>query len=370
MNYNTNKLKINSYLNIDIIMTLIILALISYSMLVIWSASGQDIHLIHNKIIQITLGIIIMISMAQISPKTYENASLLLYMISLILLISVCTFGQIIKGAQRWVNFYFIRFQPSEIFKITIPLLISRFINRNKSPLNIKYILLSLILILIPTILVAIQPDLGTAILIMVSGLFILFLGGIKWKLIIISIFCFFTSIPILWLYLMKDYQKNRITILLNPETDPLGNGYHIIQSKIAIGSGGLFGKGWLNGSQSQLEFLPERHTDFIFAVLAEEFGLIGVIILIILYASLIIRGIIIANNTNNIFCKIISIGFMLNLFIYIFINISMVIGIIPIVGVPLPIISYGGTSLIILMAEFGIIMSIHNHKKMLSKNL
>lgn len=370
MNKILSKLKILIQLKIDNLMLLIILILTGYSLIVIWSASGQNYDLMNHKLLQIIFGFFIMITMTQISPKIYEHYSLYLYILSIILLIFVNIFGEITKGAKRWLDFNFIRFQPSEIAKITVPLIIARFINRNFSPLTITKTIFAILLILIPTILVAKQPDLGTSFLIAFSGFLVLFLGGANWIFIIISGIIFLLFIPILWFFLMHDYQKNRIITLLNPKTDPLGAGYHIIQSKIAIGSGGLFGKGWLKGTQSQLEFLPERHTDFIFAVLAEEFGLVGVIILIILYLILIIRGLKIASNAQNTFNRIISAGFTLILFFYIFINIGMVIGILPIVGVPLPIISYGGTALIILMAKFGIIMSIQKHKTFLSKNL
>lgn len=357
-------------LYIDIKMSIIILFLTIYSLIVIWSASGQNIDLMKHKITQIILGFTIMSIMSKIPPKKYEHYSIYFYIISILLLFLVDFFGETSKGAKRWLNFGFIRFQPSEIAKITVPLIIARFINRNYFPLKVKNIFISIILIFIPTLLVAIQPDLGTSILIAVSGLFILFLGGINKRLITIFFIVFIFFIPISWFFLMQNYQKNRIISLLNPELDPLGSGYHIIQSKIAIGSGGLFGKGWMKGTQSQLEFLPERHTDFIFAVLAEEFGLTGVLILIILYLILIIRGFNIAYNIQNTFSRIIVGGFTFILFFYIFINIGMVIGIVPVVGIPLPIISYGGSSLIILMAKFGIIMSINAHKKLLSKNL
>lgn len=357
-------------LKIDIKILLIISLLTIYSIIVIWSATGQNINLMQNKIIQITLGFITMIIIAQIPPKKYEYYSIHFYIISLLLLFLVNFFGESSKGAKRWLNFGIIRFQPSELAKITVPLIIARFINRTYFPLNNIKIIISVILILLPALLVAIQPDLGTSILIASSGLFILFLGGINKKLIILSLTVLIFFIPILWFFLMQDYQKNRIISLLNPEQDPLGLGYHIIQSKIAIGSGGLFGKGWMKGTQSQLEFLPEKHTDFIFAVLAEEFGLIGVIILLLLYLILIFIGFNIASTIQNTFNRIVVGGFTFILFFYIFINIGMVIGIIPIVGVPLPIISYGGSSLIILMAKFGMIMSVNTHKNFLSKNL
>lgn len=357
-------------LNIDKIMLLIIFILTGYSIIVLWSATGQNVELMKNKLLQIFFGFLVMIIMTKIPPKIYEHYSLYLYILSLILLISVNFFGETSKGAKRWLDFAFIRFQPSEIAKITVPLIVARFINRSFFPLTAKKTIFIIILILIPTFLVAKQPDLGTSVLIAFSGLLILFLGGANWKIILILLAILSFFLPILWFFLMHDYQKNRIITLLNPTNDPLGAGYHIIQSKIAIGSGGLFGKGWLKGTQSQLEFLPERHTDFIFSVLAEEFGLIGITILIILYLILIIRGLNIACKVQNTFSRIISAGFALILFFYVFINIGMVIGILPIVGIPLPIISYGGSSFIILMAKFGIIMSIKKHKTLLSKNL
>ncbi|CAA2928972.1 peptidoglycan glycosyltransferase MrdB [Arsenophonus endosymbiont of Bemisia tabaci] len=366
----SHKLPIWTRLHIDIPMLLIILALTIYSVMIMWSASGQDIDMMQRKLIQFVIGFVVMIVMAQISPRIYENWAPYLYIFCLMLLIFVDAFGKISKGAQRWLDLGFVRFQPSEIAKIAVPLMVARFVNRDLCPPTLKNTLLALILIFLPTLLVAAEPDLGTSILIAASGLFILFLAGMNWKLIAIAatgIACF---IPILWVFLMHNYQRDRVMMLLDPETDPLGAGYHIIQSKIAIGSGGLFGKGWLHGTQSQLEFLPERHTDFIFAVLAEELGLIGVVILLLLYLLLIMRGLIIAANAQNTFGRVIIGGLMLILFFYIFVNIGMVSGILPVVGVPLPLLSYGGSALIVLMSGFGIIMSIHTHRKFLSKSL
>ncbi|MGP1956858.1 MAG: peptidoglycan glycosyltransferase MrdB [Arsenophonus sp. NC-PE1-MAG3] len=366
----TDKSPIWTHLHIDIPMLLIIFLLTIYSVMIMWSASGQDVDMMNRKLIQIAIGFIVMIMMAQISPRIYENWAPYLYIVCLILLFFVDAFGQISKGAQRWLDIGFIRFQPSEIAKIAVPLMVARFVNRDLCPPSLKNTLLALILIFLPTLLVAVQPDLGTSILVATSGLFILFLVGMNWKLILIATMGIASFIPILWFMLMHNYQRDRVMMLLDPETDPLGAGYHIIQSKIAIGSGGLFGKGWLHGTQSQLEFLPERHTDFIFAVLAEEFGLIGVLILLILYLLLIMRGLIIATNAQNTFGRVMVGGLMLIFFVYLFINIGMVSGILPIVGIPLPLLSYGGSALIVLMAGFGIIMSIHTHRKFLSKSL
>ncbi|WP_420885570.1 peptidoglycan glycosyltransferase MrdB [Candidatus Profftia tarda] len=357
-------------MNIDKTFVLCILSILTYGTLVMWSASGQDIDIIERRIYQIFIGLCVMIAMAQIPPRLYEIWALYLYILCILLLILVDAYGQISKGAQRWLDLGFLRFQPSEIAKIAVPLVVARFINRDVCPPSIKNTCIALTLILMPTLLVAIQPDLGTSILIAASGLFILFLAGLSWRLILATIISVAAFIPIFWVFLMRDYQQDRVMMLLNPERDPLGAGYHIIQSKIAIGSGGFSGKGWLHGTQSQLEFLPERHTDFIFAVIAEELGLIGVLILLALYLLTIIRGLMIAVKAQTTFGRVIVGDLMLILFVYIFVNIGMVSGILPVVGVPLPLISYGGSALIVLMAGFGIVMSIHAHRKILSKNL
>ncbi|BES84070.1 MULTISPECIES: peptidoglycan glycosyltransferase MrdB [Pectobacterium] len=357
-------------IHIDLPFLLCILALLGYSLFVLWSASGQDVGMMERKVVQIVLGFTVMIVMAQIPPRVYEGWAPYLYVVCVILLLIVDIFGQISKGAQRWLDLGFIRFQPSEIAKIAVPLMVARFINRDMCPPSLKNTAIALILIFVPTLLVAAQPDLGTSILIALSGLFVLFLAGMSWSLIGIAVLLLAAFIPILWFFLMHDYQRARVMMLLDPESDPLGAGYHIIQSKIAIGSGGLSGKGWLHGTQSQLEFLPERHTDFIFAVLAEELGLIGVLILLAMYLFMIMRGLVIAANAQTSFGRVMVGGLMLILFFYVFVNIGMVSGILPVVGVPLPLISYGGSALVVLMAGFGIVMSIHTHRKLLSKNL
>ncbi|MEI7179125.1 peptidoglycan glycosyltransferase MrdB [Pectobacterium carotovorum] len=357
-------------IHIDLPFLLCILALLGYSLFVLWSASGQDIGMMERKVVQILLGFTVMIVMAQIPPRVYEGWAPYLYIVCVILLLIVDIFGQISKGAQRWLDLGFIRFQPSEIAKIAVPLMVARFINRDMCPPSLKNTAIALVLIFVPTLLVAAQPDLGTSILVALSGLFVLFLAGMSWRLIGIAVLLLAAFIPILWFFLMHDYQRARVMMLLDPESDPLGAGYHIIQSKIAIGSGGLSGKGWLHGTQSQLEFLPERHTDFIFAVLSEELGLIGVLILLAMYLFMIMRGLVIAANAQTSFGRVMVGGLMLILFFYVFVNIGMVSGILPVVGVPLPLVSYGGSALVVLMAGFGIVMSIHTHRKLLSKNL
>ncbi|CCG86578.1 peptidoglycan glycosyltransferase MrdB [Erwinia piriflorinigrans] len=357
-------------IHIDPLFCLIIAALLVYSALVMWSASGQDPGMMERKLVQICMGVVVMLVMAQIPPRVYEGWAPYLYIVCVVLLIAVDTFGQISKGAQRWLDLGVVRFQPSEIAKIAVPLMVARFINRDVCPPTLKNTAIALVLIFMPTLLVAAQPDLGTSILIAASGLFVLFLSGMSWKLIAVAVLLVAAFIPILWFFLMHDYQRDRVMMLLDPESDPLGAGYHIIQSKIAIGSGGLRGKGWLHGTQSQLEFLPERHTDFIFAVLAEELGLVGVLVLLILYVLLILRGLMMAARAQTTFGRVMAGGMMLIFFVYVFVNIGMVSGILPVVGVPLPLVSYGGSALIVLMAGFGIIMSIHTHRKLLSKSV
>ncbi len=367
---NQQKGSLWSRLHIDVPFFIGILTLLTYSILVIWSASGQNIDMMVRKVSQITVGLVVMLAMAQVPPRVYEQWALYLYLMCVALLILVDIFGQVSKGAQRWLDIGVIRFQPSEIAKIAVPLMVARFVNRDICPPLLKNIGMAFILIFVPTFLIAAQPDLGTSVLVTASGLFVLFLSGMSWRLIAIAAILLICFIPVLWFFLMHDYQRERVMMLLNPESDPLGSGYHIIQSKIAIGSGGFTGKGWLQGTQSQLEFLPERHTDFIFAVLAEELGLIGVLVLMGLYLFIIIRGLVIAVNAQTTFGRVLAGGLMLVFFVYVFVNIGMVSGILPVVGVPLPLVSYVGSAQIVLMAGFGIVMSIHTHRKMLSKHL
>ncbi|ADV33708.1 rod shape-determining protein RodA [Candidatus Blochmanniella vafra str. BVAF] len=360
----------HNILHIDLILFLPILCILLFSIFITWSASGQSVEIIQQKIIQIIIGFIIMILLAQIPPKKYEMYALHTYNICLILLILVNITGHISKGAQRWLDLGLLKFQPSEIVKFSILLITAYYLNKGQYPPSIKRVCIVLLLTTIPAVFILLQPDLGTTILTMSTGLFVLFLSGISWKLIIIILSMIISLIPIFWFFFMYPYQKIRISILWNPEIDPLGSGYHIIQSKIAIGSGGLIGKGWLHGTQSQLEFLPERHTDFIFSVIGEEFGFLGISMLFILYLIIILRGFFIAINVQHMFGRLVTGGSILIFFMTIFMNIGMVTGILPVVGMPLPLVSYGGSSLLVLMAEFGCIMSMHSHRKMISKVL
>lgn len=355
--------------SLDWLLLIGLLAITGYGLIVLYSASGGNERMFISRLIQVSLGLGIMVFMAMFPPRFYEKISPYLYVLCLILLILVDVAGESSKGAQRWLNLGFIRFQPSEIAKLAVPLMVATYLGNCSLPPNFKNTLIALGIILFPTLLVAMQPDLGTSILVCAAGIFVLFLAGLSWKLITAGVVFLAGFIPIMWFYLMRDYQKTRVLTLLDPEKDPLGAGYHIIQSKIAIGSGGMEGKGWMEGTQSQLEFLPEPHTDFIFAVLSEEHGMIGVLILLGIYLFIIIRGLIIGAKASTPFGRILSGGTALLFFVYVFVNIGMVSGILPVVGVPLPLFSYGGTSYVTLMAAFGLMMSAYVHRKRRDRN-
>ncbi len=354
---------------IDLLLLIGLLAITLYGLLVLYSASGGNERMFMNRLIQVGLGLGLMLFMAFFPPRFYEKVSPYLYVVCIILLVLVDVAGEISKGAQRWLNLGFVRFQPSEIAKLAVPLMVAAYLGKRQLPPTFRDTFIALALIIAPTLLVAAQPDLGTSILVCAAGIFVLFLAGLSWKLIAAGVVFLAGFIPIMWFYLMHDYQKTRVMTLIDPEKDPLGSGYHIIQSKIAIGSGGMEGKGWMEGTQSQLEFLPEPHTDFIFAVLSEEHGMIGILILLAIYLFIIARGLVIGAKANTAFGRILSGGTALLFFVYVFVNIGMVSGILPVVGVPLPLFSYGGTSYVTLMAAFGLMMSVHVHRERRDKD-
>jgi rod shape determining protein RodA len=304
--------------------------------------------------------------MAQISPGWLRRGSPLIYALGLVLLTLVLVTGDIGKGAQRWLDLGFIRFQPSEMMKLAVPMMLAWFLADSRLPPSALRLLSAGVLVIVPTLLIAKQPDLGTALLIVSSGFFVLFLAGIYWRVLIGLLLSAAAIAPVAW-HFMHEYQRQRVHTFLDPEQDPMGTGYHIIQSKIAIGSGGLYGKGWLNGTQSHLEFLPERSTDFIFAVLGEEFGLIGILILLATYSFIILRSLHIATQAQDTFTCLLAGSLALTFGVYVLVNTGMVTGLLPVVGVPLPLISYGGTSMVTLMAGFGILMSIQTHRKLLT---
>lgn len=354
---------------LDIWLLIGLFAITGYGLLVLYSASGGSERMFTNRIVQVCLGLGVMFVMAMFPPRFYEKVSPYLYVVCIILLVLVDLVGETSKGAQRWLNLGFVRFQPSEIAKLAVPLMVATYLGKRSLPPDFRDTAIALAMIIAPTLLVAAQPDLGTSILVCAAGLFVLFLAGLSWKLIGAGVVFLAGFIPIMWFYLMHDYQKTRVMTLIDPEKDPLGAGYHIIQSKIAIGSGGIEGKGWMEGTQSQLEFLPEPHTDFIFAVLSEEHGMIGVLILLAIYLFIIARGLIIGAKSGTAFGRILSGGTSLLFFVYVFVNIGMVSGILPVVGVPLPLFSYGGTSYVTLMAAFGLMMSSYVHRERRDKN-
>ena len=350
--------------SLDLWLLLGLFTITGYGLLVLYSASGGSEKMFTNRVMQVSLGLGVMFVMAMIPPRTYKQISPYLYAVTIVMLVMVDVFGETSKGAQRWLNLGFVRFQPSEIAKLAVPLMVATFLSNRPLPPNFRDTAIALAIIVFPTLLVAAQPDLGTSILVCAAGIFVLFLAGLSWKLISAGVVFLAGFIPIMWFFLMHDYQKTRVMTLIDPEKDPLGAGYHIIQSKIAIGSGGLHGKGWMEGTQSQLEFLPAPHTDFIFAVLSEELGMIGVLILLSIYLFIIARGLMLGAKSDNAFGRILSGGTALLFFVYVFVNIGMVSGILPVVGVPLPLFSYGGTSYVTLMAAFGLMMSSYVHRK------
>ncbi len=343
-----------------------LLALAVVGLVILYSASGEDWAVIYRQILRLAIAFFIMFVVAQIAPHHLEYWTPWVYGFGLLLLIAVLLFGDVGKGAQRWLDLGIFRFQPSEVMKIAVPMMVAWYLAEKSMPPTNKRLMVACAIIVVPVLLIAKQPDLGTALLVGSAGVFVLLFTGVSWGLIGAFVLVLAAIAPVVWFYLMHDYQRQRVFTFLNPESDPLGSGYHIIQSKIAIGSGGLYGKGWLNGTQSQLDFLPERSTDFIFAVFAEEFGLIGILLLLVFYLYIIFRGLNIAHQAQDTFTRLLAGSLVITFFIYIFVNIGMVTGLLPVVGVPLPLVSYGGTSIVTLMAGFGILMSIQTHRKLL----
>jgi len=353
-------------IHIDALLLFGLLVLLTAGLMILYSAGGQSESLMIRQLIRISAALFILLLLANIHPDRMRDSAYWLFGGGLVLLIAVLVIGHEGKGAQRWLDLGLFRFQPSELMKLAVPLLVAAYLSERPLPPTITRLVIGLVMIIVPSLLIAKQPDLGTALLIASSGFIVIFLSGISWKIIISFIVACTSALPVLW-YVMHDYQRQRVMTLLNPESDPLGAGYHIIQSKIAIGSGGLFGRGWLEGTQSHLAFLPESSTDFIFAVIAEEFGLIGVAILLVSYLLIAARGVYIASQAQTSFARLLAGSISLTFLVYVFVNVGMVTGLLPVVGVPLPLVSYGGTSMVTLLAGFGILMSIHTHRRMMS---
>lgn len=356
-------------LHLDPILLVLLLMLCGFGLAILYSASGQSEAHVIKQLTRYGLAFVVMFVFAQFEPATYRRWSPWLFAVGVVALLGVLFFGTGAKGAQRWLQLPGLpRFQPSELMKLVVPMMVAWYLSKRFIPPNLKNVIGALALVFIPVFMIVKQPDLGTSILIAASGVFVLMFAGISWRLVGGFGVLVASLAPIMWMFVMRDYQKQRVLTFLDPESDPLGSGWNIIQSKTAIGSGGVWGKGWLEGTQSQLNFLPESHTDFIIAVCAEEFGFVGVMALLGLYLMIIVRGLVIAVNAPDTYGRLLAGSLIMTFFVYVFVNIGMVSGILPVVGVPLPLVSYGGTSAVTLMAAFGVLMSIHTHRRMLSR--
>lgn len=360
-----NRKSIWNIIHLDPWLLLGLVVLCAFGSFVLYSASGGDWDYVYRQGVRYGIGFVGLMIIAQFDPRIFQELGGFGYVVGIGLLVAVMITGMDAKGAQRWLEIPgLIRFQPSEIMKIMMPVVLAWYLSRHGLPPKFRHLLVAVVLLVIPVGLIVQQPDLGTSLLIGASGIFVIFLAGMSWRLIASMAVLAICSLPVLWIFGMRDYQKQRVLTMFNPESDPLGSGWNIIQSMTAIGSGGLQGKGFMQGTQSQLDFLPESHTDFIIAVLSEEFGFVGVISLLAIYTFIVVRALVIALNARDSFCRLLAGSLALTFFIYIFVNIGMVSGILPVVGVPLPLVSYGGTSIVTLLASFGILMSIATHHR------
>jgi len=337
----------------------------AYGLVVLYSASGQSLPTVLRTVARLVLGAIAMLLLARINPDFLRRSTPWVYAAGCVLLLVVAAIGHVGMGAQRWLNLGLFRFQPSELMKLAVPMMCAWYLHERPLPPSLMSLAAMGVLILLPVALVAMQPDLGTAALIAVAGALVIVLAGLRVRVMAGLLALAAAAAWFGWSF-MHDYQRKRVLTFLNPQTDPLGAGYHIIQSQIAIGSGGVFGKGWMNGSQAQLEFLPERSTDFIFAVIGEEFGLLGLLLLLMLYLFVVGRAIFLATQTQDTFARLLAGSLALTFFVYVFINAGMVTGLLPVVGVPLPLVSYGGSSVVTVLAGFGILMALYSRRKLI----
>ncbi len=351
-------------IHLDLPLLLGLMAVSGMGLVVLYSAGQQKPDLVLGQAIRLGLGFVVMLTLAQLPPRYFWFWSPWLYLAGIVLLLAVMVVGDISKGAQRWLDLGVVRFQPSEIMKLAVPMMMAWFFAEKLLPPRWPHLLGGALVTAIPFILIAEQPDLGTALVVGCAGASALFLAGLSWWLMAGLAGVLGAAIPLFWTFVMHDYQRQRVWTFLDPESDPLGAGYHIIQSKIAIGAGGIYGKGWLNGTQSHLDFLPEGSTDFIFAAFAEEFGLVGGGLLLTLYFFIIARSLYMAAYAPDTYGRLLAGSLTLIFFIYAFVNSGMVSGLLPVVGLPLPLFSYGGTSLVTIMAGFGILMSIYSHRR------
>jgi rod shape determining protein RodA len=351
--------------HLDLWLAVMLLLLAAIGLSVLYSASGHSADMVISQAQRLALGFTVMLVCAQVPPEIYRALAPWFYGATVLLLVLVLLLGDTSKGAQRWLDFG-VRFQPSELMKLAMPLCVAAFLHARPLPPRFFVVLATLALIGVPSLLIVVQPDLGTGMLVVCAGVFALYFGGWGWRWIAGGAAAVAAAAWPLW-HALHDYQRQRVLTFLDPESDPLGAGYHITQSKIAIGSGGMFGKGWMNGTQAHLEFLPESHTDFIFAVYGEEFGMLGIVLLLTLYLAIVGRGLMIAARGQDTFQRLVAGSLSLTFFLYVFINMGMVLGLLPVVGVPLPLISFGGTSVVSLLAGFGMLMSIQTHRKLIS---
>ena len=354
-------------LHLDGPLLLSVLAVCAAGLVVLFSAAGEDIHIALGQAARVGLALGVLAFVSQIPPRMMRIGAPFLYGVGVLLLVAVALVGDVAMGAQRWLDLGFVRFQPSEIMKIAVPLCCAWYLHERPLPPDFTTLLTVVMIVLVPTLLIAEQPDLGTSLLVAAGGGLVILLAGLQLRWILGLAAVIGAAIPVVWTFLLHNYQKQRVLTFLNPQNDPLGAGYHTIQSQIAIGSGGIFGKGYMNGSQAQLEFLPERSTDFIFAVIGEEWGLVGCFVLMLLYLLVVGRGLYIATQAQDTFSRLIAGSLTLTFSVYFFVNSGMVAGLLPVVGVPLPLVSYGGTSMVTLMAGFGILMSVHSRRKLVS---
>jgi rod shape determining protein RodA len=353
-------------LHLDGPLLLALLAVCAAGLIVLFSAAGEDFPVFLRQATRAGLAFAVLVAMAQIPPRMLRVAAPWLYAAGVLLLVIVAVTGDVAMGAQRWLDLGVVRFQPSEIMKIAVPMVCAWFLQDRPLPPDLRSLLVLSVAILVPTLLIAEQPDLGTSLLVASGGVLVVLLAGLQFRYIAALGALVLAAVPVVW-HMLHDYQRQRVLTFLNPQSDPLGAGYHTIQSQIAIGSGGVFGKGYMNGSQAQLEFLPERSTDFIFAVIGEEWGLVGLVVLLLLYVLVIARGLYIAVQAQDTFSRLLAGSLSLTFGVYVFVNAGMVAGLLPVVGVPLPLVSYGGTSMVTLMAGFGILMSIHSRRKLVA---
>lgn len=349
---------------IDWPLTLLLLLLCAFGLLLLFSASGGNVSLVEKQGLRMSIGFVVMFALAQLEVRWLMRLSWLPYLGGLILLLMVPLWGFEAKGAQRWLRIAGIGFQPSEIMKLAMPLLVAFYVSKRPLPLSLWHSLVAIAIVMLPTLLIMNQPDLGTSLLVIASGLFVVFLAGVAWRWLVLALVSLAGLAPVMWFFVMRDYQRQRVLTLIDPEQDPLGAGWNIIQSTTAIGSGGLRGKGFMDGTQSQLSFLPESHTDFIIAVLAEEMGFVGVCVLLALYAIVLARCFMLAAGAPTLYGRLFAGAITLTFFIYIFVNVGMVGGILPVVGVPLPMMSYGGTAIVTLMAGFGLMMAVTKQRR------